>query len=68
MRWKHVPLMMVGVNSASLPSEELEATMTILKILTAVFILTGLAACASDAGQADHTPAYVVQPNSPFPR
>ena len=42
--------------------------MTILKILTAVFILTGLAACAGDYGQADHTPTYVIQPDSPFPR
>jgi hypothetical protein len=42
--------------------------MTILKILTAVFILTGLSACASYYGQADHTPGYVVQPDNPFPR
>ncbi|GLS18769.1 hypothetical protein GCM10007874_17860 [Labrys miyagiensis] len=42
--------------------------MTILKILTAVFILSGLAACASYYGQADHTPVYVVQPDNPFPR
>lgn len=41
-------------------------TMTILKILTAVFILTGLAACANDYGQADHRPVYTLSPE-PWP-
>lgn len=45
----------------------MEATMTILKILSAVFVLAGLAACASDYGQADRRPAYVVAPDSPYP-
>jgi hypothetical protein len=68
MRWKHVCSLAVDVKPASPPSEQLESTMTALKILTAVFILTGLSACASYYGQADHTPPYVVQPNNAFPR
>jgi hypothetical protein len=42
--------------------------MTIFKILTAVFILTGLAACTNDYGQADHRPVYTLGPDTPFPQ
>ena len=48
----------------------MEATMTLFRILTTVFVLAGLTACVSYSERyaPDHRAGYALTPDSPFPR